>query len=203
MKPRSGGKLEEMVAEAHRRFDAVNAEDARILEVDGVARPRELVQADRLEAWVHRVVPEPSLPLRLAARCQHLARFRIPRAEYPEGRVGYLTWRRDLAQMHAELAEAILVDVGFDEATREAVKRINLKKTIKQHAEVQAMEDALCLAFLEHELVPFIDDYEDEKIVDILRKSWAKMSERGHTLALGLPLSGRALSLVERALSAG
>jgi hypothetical protein len=194
--------LESMVTEAHRRFDAVNAEDPRTVEVDGEARPRELVAADRLEAWVHRVAPGPSLPLRLAARCQHLARFRVPRGDYPEGRVGYLTWRRDLAKMHAALAEEILADVGFDEATRAAVQRINLKKAIKSDEEVQAMEDALCLSFLEHDFVPFIDDYEDAKVIEILRKSWAKMSERGHALALALPLSGRALSLVQRALAA-
>jgi hypothetical protein len=194
--------VEAMVVEAHRRFDDMNARDPRSLEVDGIARPRELVQAERLEAWVHRVVPEPSLALRLAARCQHLARFRIPRGDYPDGRVGYLTWRRDLAKMHAELACEILEDVGFDEETREAVKRINLKKALKQDEDVQAMEDALCLAFLEHELVPFIDDYPDEKVIDILRKSWAKMSERGHALALRLPLSGRAERLVGLALAA-
>src|SRR5690606_10854874 len=122
--------LEEMIREAHRRFDALNAEDPRTLSVDGVARPRELLQADRLEAWLHRVVPTPSVPQRLAARCQHLARFRIPRADYPEGRVGYLTWRRELAQMHARLATEILEAVGFDEPTREAVQRILLKRDL-------------------------------------------------------------------------
>jgi hypothetical protein len=195
-------RLEAMVAEAHRRFDAVNAEDPRSIEVDGVARPRELAQAEWLEAWVHRVVPTPSLALRLAARCQHLGRFRIPRDEYPRDRAGSLTWRRDLARMHAELAGAILAELGFDAATRDAVRRINLKKAIKQDDEVQAMEDALCLSFLEHDFVPFIDDYDDAKVIDIVRKTWAKMSERGHELAIRLPLSGRARELVERALSA-
>jgi hypothetical protein len=194
-------RLEAMVAEAHRRFDALNAEDPRSVEPDGAARPRELVHAEWLEAWVHRVVPAPSLALRLAARCQHLARFRIPRDDYPRDRAGYLTWRRDLARMHADLAGEILAELGFDVATREAVRRINLKKTIKQDAEVQAMEDALCLSFLEHDFVPFIDDYDDAKVIGIVRKTWAKMSERGHELALELPLSGRARNLVERALS--
>lgn len=194
-------ELEGRIAEAHRRFDAINAEDPRTLEVEGVARPRELVQADRLEAWVHRVVPEPSLPLRLASRCQHLGRFRIPRAEYPAGRAGYLTWRRDLSRMHAALAGEILEELGFSAEVREAVARINTKKALKHDPDVQAMEDALCLAFLEHELAPFIDDYDDDKVIDILRKSWAKMSARGHSLALGLRLEGRAKSLVTRAIA--
>ncbi len=192
---------ESMIREAHRRFDAINAEDPRTVEVDGVTKPRELAKADELEAWLHRVDPSPSVALRLAARCQHLGRFRIPRSEYPEGREGYLRWRRRLAEMHAELAGAILADVGFDEETRAAVERINLKRSLKRDPEVQTMEDALCLAFLAHDFVPFIDDYDDEKVIDILRKTWAKMSPRGHELALGLPLSGRAKSLVERALS--
>src|SRR5690554_2193627 len=103
--------------------------------------------------------------------------------------------------MHQELTDGILKELGFDEEVREAVARIQLKKALKRDPEVQTMEDALCLAFLRHEFVPFIEDYDDEKVINILRKTWPKMSPRGHEHALKLPLSGRALDLVQRALS--
>lgn len=189
--------------EAHRRFDALNAGDPRTLKVNGVERPRELVRADWLEAALHEIEPEPSLPLRIAARAQHLARFRVPRTDYPPGREAYLKWRRELAKMHHDLTDEILKELGFSDEIREAVKKIQLKIAIKRNAEVQTMEDALCLAFLRHEFVPFIEDYDDEKVIGILQKTWPKMSPRGHEAALKLPLSGRALKLVQRALGNG
>lgn len=194
--------LETLLNEAHRRFDALNSEDPRTLDFEGVTRPRELVRADWLEAALYEIEPSPSLALRIAARSQHLARFRVPRSDYPPGREAYLRWRRDLAKMHQELTGAILEELGFDAAVREAVARIQLKKALKRDAEVQTMEDALCLAFLRHEFVPFIEDYDDEKVIGILRKTWPKMSPRGQEHALKLPLNGRALKLVQRALSA-
>lgn len=182
------------------RFDEINALDPTSITVDGRTAPRELVQADRLEVWVHRVTREPSLALRVAARCQHLGRFRVPRSDYPEGRIGYLKWRKDLARQQADTAAEILSAEGADAELLEDVRAIQTKQGLRTVADVQAMEDALCLAFLEHEFVPFIDKYDDDKIVDIVRKTWGKMSARGHELALGLSLSGRALALVQRAL---
>jgi len=190
----------EQMARAHARFDAENAQDPHRVDDAGTMRPRELVQADRLEAWVKRLAPEASLALRLAARCQHLARYRIPRSDYGEGRIEYLKWRKDLARMHADLAGAILREEGFDDATLAQVRAINLKQDLKSNPDAQTMEDALCLSFLEHDFVPFIPRYEDDKVVDIVRKTWRKMSDRGHDAALKLPLEGRALELVKKAL---
>ncbi len=185
---------------ARARFDALNSLDPELIGEVGLLRPKELVQAERLEAWVLRLVLEPSLALRLAARCQHLGRFRMPRSVYPEGRVAYLTWRKDLARLHAQSAQEILEQVGADPVLVAAVREINLKQDLKGKPDVQAMEDALCLSFLEHEFVPFVDRHEDDKVVDIVQKTWRKMSERGHALALTLPLHGRALELIQRAL---
>mgnify|MGYP001552563229 CR=1 FL=1 len=186
---------------AFARFDALNALDPTTITVGDRTAPRELVQAERLEAWVKRVALEPSLALRVAARCQHLGRFRVPRTDYPDGRIGYLTWRKNLARQQADAAGEILSEEGADAELLSAVRAIQTKQGLRTVPDVQAMEDALCLAFLEHEFVPFIDKYDDDKIVDIVRKTWNKMSARGHELALGLPLSGRALTLVQRALS--
>lgn len=172
------------------------------MSVAGVNRPRALVEAERLSAWVLRLDPNASVALRLAARCQHLERWTIPRESYPPGRVGYLTWRTELARFHARRAGEILSEVGCDQATIQAVQRINLKQNLKSNPDSQTMEDALCLVFLEHDFDAFLAKYPDRsKAVEILRKTWKKMSARGHEAALALPLSPQARELVGEALS--
>lgn len=183
------------------RFNELNAKDPNKVTLEGKDVPRELLSAERLEAWVHKVVESPSVALRLAARCQHLQRFSMPRADYPEGRVGYLKWRKDLSRRHAELATEVLTELGFDEKIIKEVRAINQKEGLRTSPDTQAMEDALCLSFLEHEFSDFAAKHEDDKVIDIVQKTWRKMSKRGHALALTLPLSGRAKDLVGRALS--
>jgi hypothetical protein len=181
-------------------LDRLNAEDPNQLEDGGRLRPRELVLAERLSEWVERVVDAPSEALRLAARSQHLRRWEIPRSTYPEGRTGYLAWRKDLSRFHADGAERVLRGAGYDPDVLEQVRRINLKRALKQDPEVQAMEDALCLSFLEHEFTAFADKHDDEKVVEIVQKTWGKMSERGRALALTLTLAERPAALIRRAL---
>jgi hypothetical protein len=184
-------------------FAAANAEDPNQLVVSGASRPRELIQAERLAAWVLRLDPEASVALRLASHCQHLRRWEIPRKSYPDGRIGYLEWRKELSRFHARKAAEILREQGYDDETIQRVERINQKKAIKIDPEVQAIEDALCLVFLEYEFEEFSAKHEDDKIIDIVQKTWRKMSPRGHEAALSLPLAGRVKDLVVRALSPG
>jgi hypothetical protein len=185
-------------------FDELNAADP-VREIEnGEDRPRLLLQAERLSAWVSRLDPTASEALRLAARCQHLERWKIPRTDFPEGRVGYLTWRTKLGQFHATRAAEVLRSVGYDEALIARVDRIVRKQGITIEADTQTMEDALCLVFLEHEIDAFMRKYPDQdKAIDILRKTWGKMSERGHAAALALPLGDAAKALVGRALDQG
>lgn len=189
------------LAPAIQRFNALNETDPRQVTVNGVARPYELVQAERLEAWVLRLAPEASDALRLAARCQHLLRFRIPRNTYPADRIGYLKWRKDLARFHAAEAARVMTEVGVAPDVRAQVQKIQLKQELKQDPETQTMEDALCLSFLEHELEAFAQAHEDTKVIDIIQKTWRKMSKSGHEHARELGLCGRALALVLQALS--
>lgn len=181
-------------------FDRANAGDPVSIELDGRRRPRELVQAERLSACVDRLRPDAPEALRLAARCQHIRRWEIPRETYPEGRVGYLEWRKALSRFHADCASDILREAGYDDETIERVRTINHKSGIKRDPDVQTMEDALCLVFLEHELEEFAAKHPKEKVVDILQKTWRKMSDEGHRHALALPLSDEALSIVSEAL---
>lgn len=182
-------------------FERENAADPSCVVADGVARPKEVVDAERLAAWVDRLDPGAPEALRLAARCQHLRRWEIPRATYPEGRLGYLEWRKALSRFHADSAAEILRGVGYDEATIERVRTINQKRALKVDPDVQTMEDALCLAFLEHELDDFARKHSAEKLIDILQKTWRKMSERGHGLARGIAFSPGVAPLVARALA--
>ena len=179
----------------------MNAHDPAKEIVAGAERPRLLVQAERLAHWVERLEPDASEALRLAAHCQHLERWKISRSDFPEGRVGYLTWRTQLGRFHAARAREVLAGLGYDDTTISAVERILTKQNLRSNRDSQTMEDALCLVFLEYEFDEFMQKYPDEaKAIEILQKTWKKMSERGHEAALALPLGDRAKALVQRAL---
>jgi hypothetical protein len=181
-------------------FDRANAEDPNRVVDNGVSRPRELVHAERLSAWVERLEPNASEALSLAARCQHLRRWQIPRSTHPPGRLGYLHWRTELARFHADSATRILEEAGYERELTLAVRRINLKQNLHSNPDTQTMEDALCLEFLNFEFEDFSRKYPVEKVLEIIRKTWKKMSPRARDLALELPLSPAALGLVKSAL---
>jgi hypothetical protein len=183
-------------------FRAANARDPNTILDAGQPRPKELVAAERLAAWVERLEPAASEPLVLASHCQHLCRWELARTDFPDGRVGYLTWRKALARLHADKASELLREVGYDEGTIAEVRSINLKQGLHANPDTQTIEDALCLVFLEHELEEFAGKHPDDKVVDIIRKTWAKMSERGHERALALVLPSHSAALVARALGA-
>jgi uncharacterized protein DUF4202 len=159
------------------------------------------VYSRRMTRWLERLEPEASEALRLAARAQHLCRWRLPRADYPEGRQGYLRWRRDCAELHAGLAAEILRDVGYDGDTVARVGDLLRKKDLSSDPEALALEDTACLVFLEHELAAFAPKHDEAKLVRILERTWRKMSPRGHAAALALDLPPPARALVEKMLS--
>jgi hypothetical protein len=194
---------EDSIRLAIARFNEANGRDPNKILAQGAKRPRELLFAERLEAWIYKLTPNPSPALRLAARCQHLCRFEKPRSTYPEGRIAYLKWRKDLAHFHAAQAESLMAAAGVEQSVRAQVRAIQLKQELKQNPDSQTMEDALCLSFLEFELEEFAERHPDEKVIDILQKSWRKMSEKAHGLALVLSFEGRTLDLVRRATSGG
>jgi hypothetical protein len=181
-------------------FDAVNSLDPRIEIVDGRPEPKELVYARRMSETLLAFIPDASEPLRLAVRAQHIARWQIPRTDFPEGKKGYKEWRSKLMGVHAEIADDILAEVGYDQATRETVGKLIRKEGVKRDPEVQALEDTACLVFLQHYFDEFIAEHEDEKLLGIIRKTWAKMSERGHAAALSLAFHGRGAKLIQTAL---
>ena len=188
-------------AAALRRFDEGNAQDPNSEIVGGKRRPRELVYAEWLTHWVLRLCPDASEPLRLAARCQHLCRWMLPRDSYPKTRAGYLQWREALKKFHAQKAGEILREVGCDPATIERVQELNLKKGFPQDAEGRVLEDALCLVFLEHQFEELAGKIPEDKMLEVVRKTWNKMTPPGRAAALGLSYTAKAKALLERALS--
>ena len=186
-------------AAAIARFDAANARDPNVTIVEGMPQPKELVYARRMTDWLSRLEPNASEPVQLAARCQHLMRWSIPRDSYPMDRPGYLKWRTTLYDFHADRAAEILRDVGYDDATIARVRSLVRKEKIKADPEMQLLEDVICLVFLENYFAEFAADHDEEKLIRILRRTWAKMSPRGHEAALGLDLPERERKLVERA----
>jgi hypothetical protein len=151
--------------------------------------------------WVTRLAPNASLELRLAARCQHLCRFAIPRESFPDGRIGYLQWRKAAARFHAEKAGEILRGVGYDEATIARVQALNKKERFGVDPEVQVLEDGLCLVFLELQLESFATEHEHDKVIAILQKTWRKMSPPARAQGLALPLGDEARRLISAALA--
>ena len=183
------------------RFDAANREDPNREVADGVEQPKELLYARRMTACLDRFCPDAPEVVRLAARCQHIRRWTIPRTDYPEGRNGYRRWRTDLARFHASTAAAILREVGYDDATVARVESLLRKERLKTDPHVQLLEDVICLVFLEHYLSDFVPKHDEEKLLGVLRKTWPKMSDRGRQAALELNLSAELRALIERALS--
>jgi len=192
------GQLEQVIA----AVDAANADDPHTIVVHGETRPKELAHAELMTTWVRRLDPGCRDEQLIAARAHHLRRWSIPRDDYPRDRPGYLRWRTALRRQHAEDVAAIMRDGGYDDAAIARVQAIVRKQGLGRDPAVQTHEDALCLVFLEtqfDELAGQLDD--DDKMVDILRKTAGKMSPAGLEAAQGLAYSPGAAALLQRALA--
>ena len=188
-------------AEACRLFDAANAEDPTLEPNDqGQPVPKELLYAQRMSACLARVAPEAPEVVQLAARSQHIRRWHIPRADFPLTRPGYHQWRNTLKQYHAELAGELLQQSGYEAYMIARAQQLLRKERLQSDPEVQLLEDVVCLVFLEHYFLPFAAQHPEEKVLEIVRKTWLKMTERGHALALQLPFTPGARALVLKAL---
>ena len=186
-----------------RSIDQANGEDPNSEVVDGVAQPKEQLYGMRMQEWVEELDPGASEALRIAARSQHIRRWEIPRSDYPMDRKGYLRWRTTLYAFHADRASEILRAQEYDAETIEHVRTLLQKRNLRTDTDVQTLEDAAALVFLVHHLDDFLerDDIAEEKAIDIIRKTWKKMTERGHEAASALALSDESTALLEKALA--
>ncbi len=183
------------------KFDLANEADPNKENFNGKSYPKELLYAIRMTNRLNSIRPDASEALKLAVRCQHICRWEIDRHNYEMNRVGYLKWRQDLKIFHAKKAESILKEVGYEQDLIDEVKFLLQKKQLKKHEDTQTLEDVVCLVFLEHYFESFSKKYDEDKLIDILRKTWAKMSEKGHEIALELNFSKDAKDLIAAAIS--
>lgn len=190
----------ERFSEALRRFDEANSRDPNLVTVDGESRPHELVYAERVTRWVRKLAPEASETLLLAARSQHLCRWEIPRSSYEMNRTGYLRWRAELKKLHAARSAEILTEVGYSAEVIEKVRDLNLKKNLGSDPDCQVLEDALCLVTLQYQFSDLIRKTDQEKLVNILQKTWKKMSAQARIAAFHLPYSEQEKAVLQKAL---
>ena len=181
-------------------FDKANEQDPNREEYQGKVFAKEVLYAIRMTEKLNAFAPKASEALQLTARCQHICRWEIARESYQMNRTGYLKWRQDLKTFHAEKASGILKSIGYDQKIIDTVVFLLEKKQLKKNEETQALEDVICLVFLEFYFEPFAKKYSEEKLIDILQKTWRKMSDKGQQTALMLPLSPNSLALVGKAL---
>ncbi|KAK2742711.1 hypothetical protein FQN57_005166 [Myotisia sp. PD_48] len=195
--------------DALQKIDEAHSEDPTLITImiNGTQEeekvPNELHYANKMTSYLFQHESSPSELLQLAIRAQHLRRWELPRSEYPMTRGGYLAWRIAQKKRHAQLVQEICLECGYSSDDAARVGALVRKENMKNDAECQVLEDVACLVFLAEQFEKFEQDYgaDREKMVNILKKTWAKMSERGHSLALKISMSERLTSLVVEAVS--
>ncbi len=184
--------MTDRISRALALIDAANAADPA-----GQAQ----LYGERMSAVLERLAPDAPETLKIAARAQHIERWTIPRSEYPEGRIPYLTWRKELQKLHARRAGEIMASCGYSDDEIARTGSLLRKERLKQDADAQMLEDVICLVFLEFEAPAFIAKHDDEKVKDILAKTAKKMSANGLEAAGQLPMDARLARLLGEALA--
>jgi hypothetical protein len=187
-------------------IDAANSEDPNQVTAEGKAWPKELLYSSRMSDMLQRFAPDADDAMQLATRAQHVQRWKSPRNAYPMDRIGYLQWRKDLYKIQAQTAADLLLDAGYDEEVISRVREAVAKKGIKENPDTQLLEDVTDLVFLEHYLLEFAGkhpDYDEEKWLDIIRKTWKKMSGQAQQFALSgsIQLPESLLPLIKKAVA--
>lgn len=181
-------------------IDAENAQDPNIEIHESISFPKELLYSNRMYEKLMVFFPNASEEVQIAAKAQHICRWKIARESYPMDRVGYLKWREDLKKFHAKLTAEILEKAGYSTEFIARVSFLIEKKLLKKDEETQLLEDVICLVFLEYYLAPFVEKHDTEKLKNIILKTWNKMSEKGHQAALQINYSPENLQLIKDAL---
>ncbi len=187
-------------------IDAANREDPNRVSADGRDWPKELLYSERMSDMLQRYAPEAGDAMKLAIRAQHIERWKSPRNAYPMDRIGYLKWRKDLYKIQANTAAELLAQAGYGDDIVDRVRSSVAKKNIKGNPDTQLLEDVTDLVFLEHYILEFVGkhpDYSDEKWIEIIQKTWNKMSADAHEFALSgnVVLPQSLLPLIQQAVA--
>jgi hypothetical protein len=197
---------DERFAQAVALIDEANGEDPNSVTVDGKVWPKELLYAQRMSDMLGRYKPDADPAQQLAIRAQHIQRWKSPRDAYPMDRAGYLQWRTGLYKFHAETAGELLAKAGYEAEFIERVKQAVSKRGLKVNPDTQLLEDVADLVFIEHYMLEFAlkhPEYDEPKWLEIIRKTWKKMSEKGQQFALSgaLSLPEPLVPLIQKALA--
>lgn len=197
---------QQMFEEAIKLIDAANSEDPNQETSEGKDWPKELLYSHRMSDMQQRYAPNTGDAMKLALRAQHIQRWKSPRSDYPMNRKGYHQWRTGLYQFHAETLAALLVKAGYDDESIERVKLAVGKKSLKTNPDTQLLEDVTALVFIEHYMLDFATkhpEYDESKWIDIIQKTWKKMSGKAHQFALAghITLPESLVPLIQKAVS--
>jgi len=182
-------------------IDLVNSHDPNCETYEGKSYPKEVLYSRRMTGWLFKICEKPSEELEIATRAQHIARWTIPRSDFADGTAGYHQWRSTLAKFHAQKISDILNTLGYETEFITRVKSIVQKEGLKSNSDAQTLEDCACLVFLENHFTDLSKKQEEDKMVEIVRKTWLKMSPKAQQLALGLNLSEDNLKIISKALT--
>jgi len=188
------------------QIDAANSEDPNKVSMDGKEWPKELLYSRRMTDMLDRFAPDADEAVKLAIRAQHIQRWKSPRSNYPMDRIGYLQWRKDLYKIQAQTAVDLLKKVGYGDDVTSRVYDAVAKKRIKENPDTQLLEDVTDLVFIEHYMLEFAGkhpEYTEEKWLDIVRKTWNKMSREAQHFALAgnITLPEPLVPLIQKAVS--
>ncbi len=181
-----------------RLIDEANAGDPTTIMVGGTPRPAELLYGQRMSAQLAVFYQAASEHLRIAARAQHLERWKLPRSAYPMGKSGYFRWRNEQKRRHGARVSELMAETGYDRDDRTRVESLVRKQQLKRDQEAQALEDTACLVFMEHYMAGFAATKDADDVIEIIAKTWGKMSEAGHAAALALTFPPELAALVDK-----
>lgn len=187
-------------------IDAANNEDTNLESSDGREWPKEMLYAHRMSDMQQRYAPDCDDAMKLALRAQHIQRWKYPRSEYPMDRKGYHLWRTNLYTFHADTVAVLLAEAGYDDEFIDRVKLAVSKKSLKKNPDTQLLEDVSALVFIEHYMLAFVEkhpEYDEEKWLSIIKRTWNKMTDRAHDFALSgsIKLPESLVPLIQKAVS--
>jgi hypothetical protein len=199
---------QQMFDKAITLMDAANNEDPN-KETDSTGKevPKELLYSHRMLDMIQRYLPDADDVAKLSVAAQHIQRWKSPRSDYPMNRKGYHLWRTRLYTFHADIAGKLLEEVGYDEAFIGRVTQAISKKNLRTNPDTQILEDVAALTFLEHYMMAFYQkfdtQYDEDKWIDIILRTWKKMSEKAQNFALtgNIQLPEELVPLIQKALA--
>ena len=187
-------------------IDAAKNEDSDFESSVGKEWPKEMLYVHRMSDMQQRYAPDCDDAMKLALRAQHIQRWKYPRDEYPMDRKGYHLWRTNLYTFHADTVAALLVKAGCDDEFINRVKLAVSKKSLKSNLDTQLLEDVSALVFIEHYMLAFVEkhpEYDEEKWISIIQRTWNKMTDKAHEYALSgsIRLPESLIPLIQKAVS--